>query len=172
MDGATVTFREVQGFRQWWLWVLLLTTTLGTIGLFGYGIYIQIVKGNPWGDRPMSDGGLIATAIATTVLVAGVAILIFSARLTTEVRSDGLHIRFFPLKRSFIPFETIASYEARTYRAIRDNGGYGIRWGREGKAYILSGNEGLQLLLKDGRKLLIGSRHATELEAAVRTWKR
>lgn len=60
-----MTFREVQGFRRWGLSVLLLTTALGTIGLFGYGIYTRIVKGNPWGDRPMSDGGLIATAIAS-----------------------------------------------------------------------------------------------------------
>ncbi|MGZ5383894.1 MAG: hypothetical protein ACXWH0_07930 [Acidimicrobiia bacterium] len=100
------------------------------------------------------------------------AILVFSARPTTGVRSDGLHIRFFPLKWNLIPFETIASYQTRTYRAIRDYGGYGIRLGREGKPNILSGKKGLQLLLNDGRKLLIGSRHAAELEAAVRTWKR
>lgn len=51
-----------------------------------------------------------------------------------------------------IPFETIASYQARTYRALLEYGGYGIRWGRAGKPYILSGNEGLQLLLNDGQK--------------------
>jgi len=168
----SASFREVQGFRQWWLWVLLPATALGTIGLFGYGIYTQIIEGNPWGDRPMSDAGLLTTAIATTILVAGVAALILSARLTTEVRSDGLHIRFFPLKWKAINFDTIASYEARTYRAIRDYGGYGIRWGRAGKAYIVGGNEGLQLMLNDGRKILIGSRRAGELEAAMRTWKR
>ena len=168
----SASFREVQGFRQWWLWVLLPATALGTIGLFGYGIYTQIIEGDPWGDRPMSDAGLLTTTIATTILVAGVAALILSARLTTEVRSDGLHIRFFPLKWKAINFDTIASYEARTYRAIRDYGGYGIRWGRAGKAYIVGGNEGLQLMLNDGRKILIGSRRAGELEAAMRTWKR
>jgi len=168
----SASFREVQGFRQWWLWVLLPATALGTIGLFGYGIYTQIIEGDPWGDRPMSDAGLLTTTIATTILVAGVAALILSARLTTEVRSDGLHIRFFPLKWKTINFDTIASYEARTYRAIRDYGGYGIRWGREGKAYIVGGDEGLQLMLNDGRKILIGSRRAGELEAAMRTWKR
>ena len=168
----SASFREVQGFRQWWLWVLLPATALGTIGLFGYGIYTQIIEGNPWGDRPMSDAGLLTTTIATTILVAGVAALILSARLTTEVRSDGLHIRFFPLKWKAINFDTIASYEARTYRAIRDYGGYGIRWGRAGKAYIVGGDEGLQLMLNDGRKILIGSRRAGELEAAMRTWKR
>ncbi len=162
----------MQGFRQWWLWVLLLVTALGTVGLFGYGISVQVIQGTPWGDNPMSDGGLIVTAVATTLLTVGMAALLLSARLITEVHSDGLHIRFFPLRWKVIPYETIASYQARTYHPIREYGGWGIRWGREGKAYIVGGNEGLQLLLNDGRKVLVGSQRAQELEAAVRTWKR
>ena len=80
----------------------------------------------------MSDLGLIATGVGTTILVVGIAALTLSARLITEVRSDGLHIRFFPLKWKPIPYETIASYQTRTYRPIRDYGGWGIRSGREG----------------------------------------
>ena len=168
----SASFREVQGFRQWWLWVLLLVTALGTVGLFGYGIYVQVIQGTPWGDNPMSDTGLIVTGVATTALTVGLAALLLSARLITEVRSDGLHIRFFPMRWKAIPYESMASYQARTYHPIRDYGGWGIRWGREGKAYIVSGNQGLQLLLNDGRKVLIGSQRSQELEAAVRTWKR
>jgi hypothetical protein len=171
VDDISASFREVQGFRQWWLWVLLLVAALGTVGLFGYGIYVQVIQGTPWGDRPMSDGGLIITGVATTLLTVGMAALLLSARLITEVRSDGLHIRFFPMRWKAIPYESIASYQARTYHPIRDYGGWGIRWGREGKAYIVSGDEGLQLLLNDGRKVLIGSQRPQELEAAVRTWK-
>jgi hypothetical protein len=168
----SASFREVQGFRQWWLWVLLLATALGTVGLFGYGIYVQVIEGTPWGDNPMSDTGLIVTGVATTALTVGLAALLLSARLITEVRSDGVHIRFFPMRWKAIPYESFASYQARTYQPIRDYGGWGIRWGREGKAYIVSGNQGLQLLLNDGRKVLIGSQRSQELEAAVRTWKR
>ena len=60
----------------------------------------------------------------------------------------------------------------RTYRPVRDYGGWGIRWGRDGKAYIIVGNEGLQLLLGDGEKILIGSQRPQELEAALGAWKR
>ncbi|MDH3261029.1 MAG: DUF6141 family protein [Acidimicrobiia bacterium] len=172
MQGGPASFREVQGFRQWWLWVLLLVTTLGTIGLFGYGIFVQIIQGTPWGDKPMSDAALLATGIGTTILVVGLTALLLSARLVTEVRSDGLHVRFFPMKWKAIPYETIASYHTRTYRPVRDYGGWGIRWGRDGKAYIVVGNEGLQLLLGDGEKILIGSQRPQELEAALGAWKR
>jgi hypothetical protein len=168
----SASFREVQRFRQWWLWVLLLVTALGTIGLFGYGIIVQVIQGTPWGDRPMSDAGLIITGVGTSVLTVGMVALLLAARLITEVRSDGLHIRFFPMRWKVIPYQSIASYQARTYHPIRDYGGWGIRWGREGKAYIVGGDEGLQLLLNDQRKVLIGSQRTQELEAAVRTWKR
>jgi hypothetical protein len=168
----SVTFREVQGLRQWWLWVLLLATAAGTVGVFGYGIYAQVIEGRPWGDNPMSDTALIVTGIVTSILAIGVAAVILSARLITEVRSDGLYVRFFPIRWFAIPYTTIASYQSKTYHPIRDYGGWGIRWGREGKAYIAGGTEGLDLLLNDGKRILIGSRRLQELEAAVRTWKR
>ena len=172
MDDLSASFREVQGFRQWWLWALMLITAVGTIGVFGYGIYVQVIQGRPWGNNPMSDTGLIVTGAITTALMIGLAVLVLSARLITEVRSDGIHVRFFPIRWKTIPFGTMASYQIRTYHPIRDYGGWGIRWGREGKAYIVGGREGLQLLLNDGRQVLIGSQRPQELEAAVRTWKR
>jgi hypothetical protein len=90
MDHLPASYREVQGFQQWWLWALMLITAAGTIGLFGYGIYVQVIQGTPWGDNPMSDTGLVVTGAVTTVLMVGLAALVLSARLITEVRSDPL----------------------------------------------------------------------------------
>ena len=171
MDAISVSFRETQGFRQWWLWALMLLASIGTIAVFGYGIYVQLIEGTPWGDNPMSDTALLVTGLVTTILMVGLATLILSARLITEVRSDGVYVRFFPIGWKAFPYGTIASYQTRSYHPIRDYGGWGIRWGREGKAYIAGGNEGLQLLLNDGKKVLIGSQRVQELEAAVRAWK-
>jgi hypothetical protein len=168
----TATFREVQGLRQWWLWALLVISAVGTVGVFAWGIYVQIIEGRPWGDNPMSDTGLIVTGTIVSSLTVGVVALILAARLITEVRPDGIYVRFYPIRWNVIPYDTIASYQPTTYRAIRDYGGWGIRWGREGKAYIAGGDEGLQLLLNDGKKLLIGTRRMPEFLAAVRTWKR
>lgn len=57
MNDLPASFREVQGFRQWWLWVLMLITALGTIGVFGYGIYVQVIEGIPWSDNPTDHRG-------------------------------------------------------------------------------------------------------------------
>jgi hypothetical protein len=55
----------------------------------------------------------------------------------------------------------------QTYRPIRDYGGWGIRYGRGGKAYNVSGNRGVMLELSDGQKLLIGSQRPEELANAI-----
>jgi hypothetical protein len=52
-DG-TCCFREEQRFSQWWLYLLLGGVAAGTTILFSFGIFKQLVHGQPWGDRPMS----------------------------------------------------------------------------------------------------------------------
>lgn len=172
MDDRSATFREVQRIRAWWIWLLLLSTGIGTTGLFGWGMYTQLVKGVPWGDSPLSDTGLLAVGLSTIVLMVALIVLFASARLITEVRSDGLYVRFFPSRWQVYAWDTIASYQVRAYRAVREYGGWGIRWSREGKAYTTGGSEGIQLLFNDGRRLLIGTHRSSELDAAIRAWKR
>ena len=59
-------------------------------------------------------------------------------------------------------------WEARTYRPILEYGGWGIRYtmGR-GWAYNVSGNQGVQLELASGKRILIGSQRAEELARAI-----
>ena len=58
-------------------------------------------------------------------------------------------------------------YEVRTYRPIREYGGYGIRYSSKGKAYNVSGDRGVQIELLNGERLLIGSQRADELWRAI-----
>ena len=81
-----------------------------------------------------------------------------------------MHYQFFPihLKERTIPFGDIESFKARKYSPLKEFGGWGIRFGFEGKAYNISGEEGLQLVLKNERKVLFGSQKAKELEKAMK----
>jgi len=57
----------------------------------------------------------------------------------------------------------------RTFRAKREYGGYGIKWRRRsGRALIISGNTGLQLYFKNGKKLLIGTQQKQGIEYAMK----
>lgn len=154
-----------------WIWLLILPLSAGLIGFFAWAMVEQLVRGRPVGNQPMSDLMLMIIGPLFMLLMAGLLWLMWVARLVTEVRNDGIYIRFSPIHRDFHGFlwEEIASFEVRTYRPVRDYGGWGIRFGSGGKAYNVSGNRGLQLTLGGSQSghVLIGSQRPEELAMAV-----
>ena len=156
-------FSETQYFRQKWLWAIIIFFPAFSL----YGIYEQIIMGNPIGDKPISDDGLIWFSFLIGI---GLPLLFYNIRLKTRVSQKGLHYQFFPvhLKERTIDFIDIESFKARKYSPLKEFGGWGIRFGFEGKAYNVSGDEGLQLVLKNERKVLFGSQKAKELEKAMK----
>lgn len=161
--NSTVLFREVQRFRQWWLWFVIaigpLTVWLAT--------YRRFVLGERTGTKPTPDGLLLVLCVLVGI---GLPLLFYSARLETEVRSDGLYLRFFPFHWTFLKFQpdSIKHTEVRTYSPLKEYGGWGIRCGWNGKAYNVSGNQGVQIELHDGKRVLVGSQRPLELLNALR----
>ncbi|MCC7421529.1 MAG: hypothetical protein IT428_14690 [Planctomycetaceae bacterium] len=92
----------------------------------------------------------------------------FLLRLETRVEDGVLSVRLTPFRPRRIALSDVVRAEVRTYHPIREYGGWGIRWGRGGMAYNARGNQGVQLELKDGRRVLIGSQEPERLLAAVR----
>jgi hypothetical protein len=160
--GQTIFYREVQHFHQVWLWILVLCISLLAI----YAGVQQLILGKPFGSNPAPDVGLI---IIVVIFGLGLPAFFFMTNLTTEVRSDGLYIRFFPFHLSShkIAWEKLRRYEVRTYSALKEYGGWGIRYGSKGKAYNVKGNHGVQLELSNGQKVLIGSQRPEELAQAI-----
>ncbi|MFH1515497.1 MAG: DUF6141 family protein [bacterium] len=157
---------ETQYFRQIWLILLMLATS----ALFLYAMYEQFILGVPFGDKPMPDNVLIIFSIIFGLIFPA---FIFSLHLITQVRKDGLYIRFVPLHPSFVKIEytDIVRFETVTYSPIFEYGGWGIRYGIKGKAYNVSGNRGVRLMFNNGRHILIGSQRAEELAIALQNAK-
>lgn len=98
----------------------------------------------------------------------GLILLFHVLELTVTVRPSEIDIRFRPLARRRIPSVAVCSCQARTYRPLREYGGWGVRRGWEGGwAYNVRGHRGVQLVLEDGSSVLIGSQRADELAVAV-----
>lgn len=160
-------FFEVQQFRQWWVWATLVPVTLGTVGIFAYGMIRQLGLGRPFGDHPMPDTALAIFGPLTMLISLGVLWLMWATKLEIQVRPDGVHVRFFPFLRRYLRFGQIRSCEACTYHPIREYGGWGVRIRRGKRAYSVSGNQGVQLVLDDGKQLLLGSLRSEELARAI-----
>lgn len=162
-------FYESQPVRDNKIFYLAAVAGVALIGFFGYAMLEQLVMGRPFGDKPMGDTSLAVVGGLYVAMGVAFLYLFFRAELATEVRPSGLFLRYFPFHRSFhqIPLENISSCQARKYRPIVEYGGWGIRVGFARKAYNVSGSHGVELVYRAGNKLLIGSKKADQLAAAI-----
>jgi hypothetical protein len=154
-----ILFTERQRFKQWWLWLIL----LGVNGLFLFWVFKQVIGGQQFGDKPMSNLGLL-TATGLTILLT---IAFVNFRLDTVIKKDGVYVRFFPFHLHFrnYPWDKLKKSFVRQYSPISEYGGWGLRVGFFGKgtAFNISGDKGLQLEFTDNKKLLIGTNKPDEL---------
>ena len=157
-------YREVQRWSLRSRCLLLVLCLLGAAGGVVSTVVILAQGARQWASLPV-------VVICGILVPVGIGLLIWVARLETEVRQDGLYIRYVPFHRRFKRFkaEDLSEYHARTYRPLLEYGGWGIRCGWKGRAYNVQGNRGVQLAFRDGRRVLIGSSKASELEAAIRS---
>ena len=162
-----VLFQEVQKMNHVW-WVMLLV--YGCTALVWWGFIQQIIIGEPWGNKPAPDWVLWILWIGIGL---GFPIFFNILRLEVQVDSRKLFIRYYPLMSREISLLDIDHFVARHYSALKEYGGWGIRGFSQKKAYNVYGNEGVELTLRDGSKIMIGSQRADELEASLRstgTW--
>lgn len=155
--AESATFEEQQGFRQWWIWATLILLLL----FFIYALLSQLFLGQPVGDNPMPNWMLIGVSIFIIALILTFGRLI----LKTRIDKKGIVIHFGMLGQHQFKWK-----EIRTVKVARLSfTGYGIRMTKNyGQVFRTGGKHGLQMTLKDGRKVAIGTDHPTEMKAALR----
>ena len=157
-----ILFSESQRFRKPWLLAII----FGVNGFFIYAFIQQVVFHKTFGDKPMSDNGLLLALLICLMIT----ILILSVRLKTIIQEDALYVQFFPMQLRYKKYEwaTISKIHVREYNPIFEYGGWGYRWMfGSGKACTISGNKGIQIVFQDNSKLLIGTTLPQEVERAL-----
>jgi len=162
-------FKEEQRFDQLWLKVPLYVLAIGNVTLFAYGFYHQMIAGEPWGDNPMSDVGLVFVTCLVFLIWGAVFFLFEKTKLITIIYEKEIRLRFPPFfsKEKTIPIQMIKKMEVRKYNPITEFGGWGLRYGFRGKAYNVKGNIGLQLNFNNGKNLLIGTQKEEQVKWAI-----
>lgn len=156
-----VLFCERQRFKQIWLWIILLCINIYLIDR----TVREFIMAEQFGGIPMSNMGLIISTIISLL----VTLLIATTRLDTMIKNDGIYVRFFPfhLKYKKHPWNTISQIFVRKYSPLSEYGGWGYRLGAKGRAFNISGNQGIQLIFTDGSKLLIGTNRPNEVKESL-----
>jgi hypothetical protein len=151
-------FKEVQKITQWWIWAIL----IGVAGIWVWGIIYQIVLGHQFGNKPLSNNGLLISAIIPFGMIG----FFYLLKLKTEITSDGIDVKYFPIWSTRIKWDEIQKAEIIKYGFV----GYGIRFSDNyGTVYNAKGDIGLLLQKKDGRKVLIGTQIPEQLTIVLNT---
>lgn len=151
-------FSESQRFNQWWLWVVIITLSFVPvyIGLF------RLAKG---------EVDSLLMEVSLSIVVSSVLILLMrSFCLKTTIDEQGISYQFYPIHNRPVTkkWSEISKIFVRTY-AWKEYGGLGIRYSpRNGEAINISGNTGLQVIFKNGKKLLIGTRQKSAVEEILK----
>jgi hypothetical protein len=157
-----VHYRETQRWTQPWLRLVV----FGLAAAIWFVAYRQIVGADPVSGEPIFTVLLLASWVVAGI---GIPALLLLSALRTEVRADGIYVRFAPFHRRWHGwrFDEIADIEPRQYSPLREYGGWGIRDGRHGRAYNVRGNQGVQLVLRSGRRVLIGTQDPKAMTDAI-----
>lgn len=147
-------FEEVQSLPR----ALTMLSILPGVALVGVSVSAS-AQGVP---VPVSE---VVIAVVATL---GLGFWLSTMALITRVDSQTVTLHFRGLfKTRKIPISEVQKATARTYRPLREYGGWGIKYGPSGWAYNVSGNQGVQFNLASGRPLLVGSKRPEEFAEAV-----
>jgi len=162
-----VLFKETQRFRQWWLLMLLFfMNCISFLPLIKKYTYRQ-----PFTDTAYHSysGAEVVTLI--TLLITGFFLIL---KLETIIKTDEIEVRLFPFHSTFKQYSStnIELIYVRKYDSLSEFGGWGLRIDLFGKGEALNiyGNQGIQLVFKDGSKLLIGTQKPDEAAEALRNF--
>jgi hypothetical protein len=160
---SRIYFKEEQKFTQVWIWMILLAAS----GIWIWQLVQQVFMGIPFGNNPSSDLGVILTGLFPVLTV----ILFRWLTLETIINEDGVQYLFRPFQRKprVMKSEDILSFKVKKYSPLKDYGGWGIRLGSfgRGKAYNVSGNQGVLFELKNGKKFMLGTQKPSEIRSAL-----
>lgn len=160
-----IIFQEKQYFDKW-MWFFVLA---GAMIMINVGTLLTLFFAIP--EIP-----------SVLLMLAGVPVLIFAIigfvfskmEMTTEIRHDGLYIKYRPTQRVFrnYPFENIESYERSKGGVIDGLNSWRVRRYPNKISYLCGSHEKVLIRLSNGKSLLIDSKRPDELIAAIDAMKK
>lgn len=149
--------------RQKMPWFLSITVLSGSLVFAGVILFLWLAS--------EMEPNVIWLLWGVWLVMTLIDILLASVKLVTEVHADGIKVYFgpfhFPSKN--MEWSEIENIYPRQYSPLAEYGGWGIRKGKAGSAYNMRGSQGVQLIMKNGKKFLIGTQQPDAFMQVVKT---
>jgi len=160
-------FVEEQRFKKWIIASLIILPLVG-------GIIPLILVEN---DFPTFNSEGFWGLVILSIIVLLVLMLLLSIKLSTKINEQGIYYQYFPihLTQKFISWQAIESYYLTKNYPFNKFGGYGgykvSLFKNKGTTMNVGGKYGIQLILKNGKKILLGTQNTTGAENILKTYK-
>lgn len=165
--ASALLFHETQRFRQPLLWMVLVPVMLIPAFILGYGMIQQLAWNEPWGGAGTTDAFLILVGPLMIGATGAALWVVATARLTVTVHPEALTVRLHPFAANTIETGRIASCRVVAYRPLWEYAGWGVRRSPGTTAYTVAGNCGVELVLVDGARILVGSQKPEHLAGVL-----
>lgn len=160
-------FKETQRFNQWWMHLIMVILFLFLM----LALYRWFVLGVSMGNVSASDS---VGQIVVVLSVVPVLVFLYTIKLKTLIDEKGIHYQFFPIHLSHktLRWEEIQHCYVRVYSPLKEFGGWGYRisLSDKGRALNIRGNEGIQIVGTNGKKLLLGTQHKKKAEEILKRY--
>lgn len=96
--------------------------------------------------------------------------IILGSKLITQIRTDGVYVRFPPWQSKFSQYtwSDIADVFVRDYKPMREFMGWGIRYAPGRMGYIVAGSWCIEITFNNGNKVLITTQRPDEVSEVLR----
>ena len=107
----------------------------------------------------------LTVAIFTAMIVCAIVRIFSTTRMIMQIRDEGIYVRFPPFQPSFTHFawDDIQEIYLRKFDAVSEYYGRGIKMGPMGKGYIVSGDTGIQIVLRNNARVLISTQQPEQV---------
>jgi uncharacterized protein with PQ loop repeat len=143
----SLIFFENQNFTKSWMWLLLAVITILMIRFV-----VKLLKEEK--IKKINPLFFVIFLIPLALLF-----LALSMKLETRFDSSGFSYRYYPLSLTYtkIDWVNVDSVYVCDYHPLAEYGGWGVREGKRGKSYTVSGDKGIQLVYKNKDRVLFGT---------------
>ena len=159
---AGIHFKEIQKNRLGWRWFIFIVLYV----LMFWALFEQFAK------EPEIESIIAISFSLLTLAIFN--LIIITMHLETIITDEQISFQYKPFHRKprKIAWHEVSDAYSRHYKPFREYGGHGIqtRIGK-GKAFTVTGKNGLQLVLKSGKNILIGTQKPKELEMTLEKLK-
>ncbi len=159
-------FIEEQKFTQIWLF----------LGLTIAFVVVTMPVIKDWDTISQGSFGEILSNTGGILVLIFVFVLFNFLKLKTRIDEKGVYYQYLPFHFSyrFLPWNSISKCYILNYDAIFEYGGWGLKFSfrkSKGKSFTVKGDVGLQLELRNGKKILIGTQKKEEIQRTIETYQ-